>query len=132
MATQNSSASFDGTRVLIVEDEPFIAWDLAQAVESAGGIVIGPAATLAQALALIHGSILEGAILDVNLPDGHIGPVLDSLREHVAVVIHSGVGLPQEVRERFPHIPVYFKPTPAEVLTKRLFSLRRQAEHPGA
>lgn len=123
----NSSASFDGARVLIVEDEPFIAWDLAQAVESAGGIVIGPAATLAQALALIHASILEAAILDVNLPDGHIGPVLDSLRQHVAVVIHSGVGLPQEVRERFPQIPVYFKPTPAEILTKRLFSLRRGA-----
>ena len=127
MATPNSFDRFDGTRVLIVEDEPFIAWDLAQAVESAGGIVIGPAATLAQALALIHASVLEAAILDVNLPDGHIGPVLESLRQHVAVVIHSGVGLPHEVRERFPHVPVYFKPTPAEVLTRRLISLRRQA-----
>ena len=132
MATQNSSASFDGTRVLIVEDEPFIALDLAQAVESAGGIVIGPAATLAQALDLIHVSVLEAAILDVNLPDGHIGPVLESLRQHVAVVIHSGVGLPDAFRKRFAHIPVYLKPTPAEILTKRLFSLRRQAEHPGA
>ena len=127
MATPNSFDRFDDTRVLIVEDEPFIAWDLAQAVESAGGIVIGPAATLVQALALIHGNVLEAAILDVNLPDGHIGPVLESLRQHVAVVIHSGVGLPYEVRERFPHVPVYFKPTPAEVLTRRLISLRRQA-----
>ena len=127
MATPNSFDRFDDTRVLIVEDEPFIAWDLAQAVESAGGIVIGPAATLAQALALIHGSGVEAAILDVNLPDGHIGRVLESLRQHVAVVIHSGVGLPHEVRERFPHVPVYFKPTPAEVLTRRLISLRRQA-----
>ena len=125
--TTNSSDRFDNARVLIVEDEPFIAWDLAQAVESAGGIVIGPAATLAQALALIHGSVLEAAILDVNLPDGHIGPVLESLRHHVAVVIHSGVGLPHEVKERFPHLPLYFKPTPAEVLTMRLISLRKQA-----
>jgi DNA-binding response OmpR family regulator len=121
------SDRLDDTRVLIVEDEPFIAWDLAQAVESAGGVVIGPAATLAQALALIRASTLEAAILDVNLPDGHIGPVLESLRRHVAVVIHSGVGLPQEVRDRFPHVPVYLKPTPPEVLTQRLFSLRRQA-----
>lgn len=123
----NSSDRFDDARVLIVEDEPFIAWDLAQAVESAGGIVIGPAATLAQALALIHGSELDAAILDVNLPDGHIGPVLESLHHNVSVVIHSGVGLPLEIKERFPHLPLYFKPTPAEVLTMRLISLRRQA-----
>jgi DNA-binding NtrC family response regulator len=127
MATPHSSDKFDDTRVLIVEDEPFIAWDLAEAVESAGGVVIGPAATVVQALALIQASVLEAAILDVNLPDGHIGPVLESLRKHVAVVVHSGVGLPQEVRDRFPHVPVYFKPTPPEVLTRRLISLRIQA-----
>ncbi len=126
-ASLNPVDSFGDTRVLIVEDEPFIAWDLAQAVESAGGVVIGPAATVAQALALVQASVLGAAILDVNLPDGHIGPVLESLRQHVAVVIHSGVGLPQELRDRFSHVPVYFKPTPAEVLTRRLVSLRRQA-----
>ncbi len=50
MATPNPSDTFEDTRVLIVEDEPFIAWDLAQAVESAGGVVVGPAATVAHRL----------------------------------------------------------------------------------
>jgi DNA-binding NtrC family response regulator len=123
VTTPNLTADrFDDARILIVEDEPFIAWDLAQAVESAGGIVIGPAATLAQALALVQASVLEAAILDVNLPDGHIGPVLETLRPHVAVIIHSGVGLPPEIRERFPSVPFYFKPTPTGVLTTRLAS----------
>ena len=127
ITTLNAVDRLDNTRVLIVEDEPFIALDLVQAVESAGGIVIGPAATVAQALTLVKASILEAAILDVNLPDGHIGPVLETLRQHVAVVIHSGVGLTQELKDRFPHLPVYFKPTPAEVLTRRLLTLRRPA-----
>jgi DNA-binding response OmpR family regulator len=124
MVTPNSPHGCTTARVLIVEDEPFIAWDLVQAVEAAGAVVIGPAATVAQALALVQANVLEGAILDVNLPDGHIGPVLESLRKHVAVIIHSGLGLPQEVCERFADVPFYFKPTPAEVLTARLFSLR--------
>ncbi len=125
VSTPNSSGKFNDSRVLIVEDEPFIAMELALAVEAAGGVVIGPAASVAEALAIVHASVLEGAILDFNLPDGHVGPVLEILRPHVAVVIHSGVGLPPEVRERFPNVPVYFKPTPVEVLTMRICSLRK-------
>ena len=44
-----------GLKVLIVEDEPFIALDLAFAVEEAGGIPLGPAPSVAQALKLIEG-----------------------------------------------------------------------------
>ena len=58
ITTLNAVDRLDNTRVLIVEDEPFIALDLVQAVESAGGIVIGPAATVAQALTLVKASIL--------------------------------------------------------------------------
>ena len=60
----------DQFRILIVEDEVFIALDLLQAVEDAGGEAVGPATTLAQALVLIAADGLHGAILDVNLPDG--------------------------------------------------------------
>ena len=119
-ATQVMADSFHEARVLIVEDEPLLAWDLVEAVESAGGVVIGPAATVSEALALVEASVLEAAILDVNLPDGDIGPVLESLREHVAVVIHSARSLPPEVSQRFPSVPFYLKPTPTEVLTTRL------------
>ena len=121
-----ANESFNEARVLIVEDEPIIAWDIVEAVQSAGGLVVGPAATVAQALALVEASVLEAAILDVNLPDGHIGPVLASLRQHVVVIIHSAMGLPPEVKLRFPSVPVYFKPTPPQVLTTRLaLCLRR-------
>jgi DNA-binding response OmpR family regulator len=111
--------TLENIRVLIVEDELFVALDLVEAVESAGGIAVGPAANVSAALRLLDADGIEAAILDVNLPDGHIGPVLEALKTS-AVVVHTGVGLPQELSARFPHVLVYSKPTSPEILTTAL------------
>ena len=55
--------------ILVAEDEPFIALDVALAIEDAGGMVAGPAASVKEALALIESLPVVGAILDVNLAD---------------------------------------------------------------
>lgn len=61
-------------RVLIVEDEPLIAWMLADCLEEGGHEVVGPAATLAEALALCNGAPPpELAVLDINLRDSSNG-----------------------------------------------------------
>jgi DNA-binding response OmpR family regulator len=118
--------SLAGARILIVEDEPFIAFDLQMAVEEFGAIAIGPASTVAEALGLIAQEVIDGAILDVNLPDGTIGPVLDALPKGVSIVVQTGVGLPSEIRAVHPDVPVYTKPVAPEVLIMRVAgSLRR-------
>ncbi|WP_119681469.1 response regulator [Indioceanicola profundi] len=115
--------SLGRAEVLVVEDEPFIAMDLVYAVEDANGMPVGPAATVRQALAMVKAQDIKAAILDVNLPDGDVGPVLEALIERsAAVVVHTGTALPPEVRVRFPQVPIYAKPTPAVVLTSRLAS----------
>ena len=61
-------------RILIVEDEALIAWMLADSLEDAGHEVVGPAATMAEALALCEGAPPpELALLDINLRDGSNG-----------------------------------------------------------
>ena len=61
-------------RILIVEDEALIAWMLADSLEDAGHEVVGPAATMAEALALCEAAPPpELAVLDVNLRDGSSG-----------------------------------------------------------
>ncbi len=122
MATARSSAptGLQHVRVLIVEDEPFIALDMLLAVEEAGGEPVGPATSIREALELINADGIQAAILDVNLPDGHIGPVLEALGPTVAIVVHTGVGLPADVHARFSHIPVFPKPTSPTTLTNRL------------
>jgi two-component system, response regulator PdtaR len=54
--------------VLIVEDELLIALDLQDAVEAAHARVVGPAATVREALDLLRHEPVNAAILDVNLP----------------------------------------------------------------
>ena len=62
-------------RILIVEDEALIAWMLADSLEGAGHEVVGPAATMAEALALCEAAAPppELAVLDINLRDGSNG-----------------------------------------------------------
>ena len=62
-------------RILIVEDDAVIAMVLADSLEDAGHEVVGPAATLAEALALCEAAAVppELAVLDINLRDGSSG-----------------------------------------------------------
>ena len=62
-------------RILIVEDEALIAMALADGLEDAGHEVVGPAATIAEALALCDEAPPppELAVLDINLRDGSSG-----------------------------------------------------------
>ena len=60
-------------RILIVEDEALIAMVLADSLEDGGHEVVGPAATMAEALALCEAAPPELAVLDVNLRDGSNG-----------------------------------------------------------
>lgn len=56
-------------RVLVVEDEFFIALDLSERLEDAGFLVAGPAAAVAEALRLLDEAPCDIAVLDI-----HLGP----------------------------------------------------------
>ena len=110
--------------ILVAEDEPFIALDLAFAIEDAGGTVVGPAASVTEALTLLETHPVAAAILDVNLIDGDISPVVAYLMERgVPLILQTGVGVPAELTARFPDLIVYIKPTPARRLIVELEGL---------
>lgn len=56
-----------GKRVLIVEDEFFVAKMASEAIEGAGGQPVGPCATVETALERIATETIVAALLDVNL-----------------------------------------------------------------
>lgn len=67
-------------RVLIVEDEYFIADDLAQAMEQHGVEVLGPVGDVAEALAIIARERIDRAVLDINLHGEMVFEVARELR----------------------------------------------------
>ena len=110
--------------VLIAEDEPFIALDLALAIEDAGGTVVGPAASVEEALALIGAHSLAAAILDVNLGTRDISPVAEILLGlGIPVILQTGVGPPPDLAARFPDLIVHLKPCVAAQMVAQLETL---------
>jgi DNA-binding response OmpR family regulator len=110
--------------VLVAEDEPFIACDLALAIEDQDGEVAGPAASVKEALSLIRERLVAGAILDANLTDGDVSPVVEILAgSGIPVIVQTGVGLPQHLTRRFPDLIVHLKPCVAAALVAELAGL---------
>ena len=60
-------------RLIVVEDEPFIALDLESLARSAGHEVLGVADTLDDAVNLARAQHPEAALVDLNLRDGMTG-----------------------------------------------------------
>lgn len=117
--------------VLVAEDQPFIALDLALAIEDAGGEVVGPAASVEEALALAASAAkpLAGAILDVDLVDGDCSPLLEVLAgKNVPMIIQTGVGLPRDLATRFPGLVVHIKPCSAAGLIAQLEAMLVEQE----
>lgn len=114
----------DHAAIFVAEDEPFIAYDLAATIEDAGGVVVGPAATVKEALALLENHSVAAAVLDVNLADEDISPVAELLLARgVPVIFHTGLGVPDELGARFPNLIVHSKPLDPEKLIRQLAGL---------
>ena len=113
----------------MAEDQPFIALDLALAVEVAGGKVVGPAASCEEALVLLATEIVGAAILDVNLVDGDCSALVEVLVGfNVPFVVHTAVDLPPTLATRFSGLVAQIKPCPAASLVAPLEILLAEPE----
>jgi CheY-like chemotaxis protein len=107
-------------KVLIVEDQLIVALDIQMAVEDANGEVVGPAATVREALELLSRAKVDAAILDANLPDGDVTPVAEELiARGIPIIINTGVALPFKLRGHS-DLPVFKKPTAPTCLIREL------------
>lgn len=115
-----------GCRILVVEDEYILADWLSTELEEAEAVVLGPAATLADALDIIGSEqSIHGAILDVDLGGEPVFPAAELLiQRHNPIVFttgHDAASIPL----RFQHVDRCEKP----VSFRRLVSAIGSALH---
>ncbi|MDR9780872.1 response regulator [Rhizobium redzepovicii] len=113
-----------GLAILVVEDDYFIADELARSLAHAGAQVVGPVGSLSDALALLDNTDhLDFAILDLNLDGVFAIPIADKLTARnlsFAFVTGYGTG---GVPSRFKTVERLDKP----VEIARLVSLIKKA-----
>lgn len=104
------NSPFAGRRVLVVEDEMLVAWPLEDILVELGCMVIGPAASVNQALAMIEANAIDVAVLDVNLNGEMSYPVADALAARgVPFVFVTGYDK-DRMLEGYRNCPVLQKP----------------------
>lgn len=82
-----------GRRILLVEDEPVIAFALEDMLAELGCLVVGPAFRLEDAIELAAREEIDAAILDVNLNDQRSYAAADELhRRAVPFLFATGYG----------------------------------------
>ena len=112
-------------RILIVEDDYFIANDLASGFTAAGLRIVGPVPSLAKALAMVEAENLDGAVLDVNLNGEKVYEVADALiGREIPVVFVTGYDRPS-LPSRYRDVPLCVKPVRGEKVIEALRRLGR-------
>lgn len=117
-----------GLRVLVVEDEYFIAQDMVEVLSAAGAVVVGPVATVADALDAVAREPLGAAVLDISLGEVFAFEVADALAAAgVPYLLSTGYDA-DFIPHRFAHVPRLGKPAePGHVVVALVACLARAA-----
>jgi DNA-binding response OmpR family regulator len=117
------TASLAGRLILVCEDEPLIAIDIANAFTKAGARVV-TARSLREALVTADDGALSAAILDHALGDGDSSELCDQLKERkIPFVLYSGYSKLDGACSDAVHVT---KPASPDVLVTTVLGLLRR------
>lgn len=121
----DDSRTLAGVRVLVVEDEYYLADDLARALEKSGATVVGPVGTVAEAEGLIDQGEFDRAVLDMNLRGNMAFCIADRLQQAgIPFIIATGYDA-GSLPDRLANLPRIEKPFHGDRLIGLLASLPR-------
>lgn len=116
-----TAPSLSGRRILVVEDEYFLADDMAEALRALGAAVVGPVSEVEQALRLIsEDRDISGAVLDINLHGELIYPMARELRRREIPFVFATGYDKAAIASEYDDVPRWEKPFDPAALAKAL------------
>ena len=120
--------ALSGHKVLLVEDDYFIADEMQRTLSKRGAKVLGPVASVDRALALIEASPkIDAAVLDINLRDVMVFPVADALTTRGVPFIFATGYEGTVIPTRDAHVQRCEKPVEMDALAR---ALSTEVSHP--
>jgi CheY-like chemotaxis protein len=114
----------NSARILIVEDEPLIAMDLAHVIEEAEGVVAASVRSIKAALEQVDGGHFHAVLLDVRLPDGLSFDIAERLdTDGIPFVFCTADNDDTGQFSRWPHAPILQKPHQPGAIVRTLRDL---------
>lgn len=94
----------EGRRILLVEDDYYLATDACSWLAAAGAEVVGPLCTVDEACGSLQGNVVDAAVIDINLGEGPTYRIATDLAERgVPFLFATGydvVAIPEAFRDR--------------------------------
>jgi DNA-binding response OmpR family regulator len=118
------SGPLAGHRILVLEDEYFLADDIVRALQALGAGVVGPFGELADAAGSLDGDIsIDAAIIDINLRSEMVFPLARILKERkIPFVFATGYDR-TSIEAEFQDIRVWEKPVDLTAMANDLSNM---------
>ncbi len=122
----SSGPDLSGTRILVVEDEALVGFEIESTLADAGAEVIGPAITLDEAMLAAEHEPLSAAVLDIRIGGRMVWPLARELTARdVPVLFYTGQIDTEAIHADWPRSIVIAKPATSETLLTAVAGIAR-------
>lgn len=116
-----------GCRVLVTEDEYFLADDIARSLQSHGAKILGPVSEVESASRILNFEVIDAAVLDINLQGQIVFPIAHALKaRNVPFVFTTGYDR-RSIEAEFQDVLIWEKPFDLVAMVRALAAVVRRA-----
>jgi CheY-like chemotaxis protein len=128
MPPPETSGPLAGRRVLVIEDEYFLADDIVRALTALGARIVGPYGDLDEATKVVDRDVaIDAAVMDINLRHEMVFPLARVLRSRKVPLVFTTGYDKSSIEPEFHDVRLWGKPLDIKAMAQELTSMIKGA-----